>query len=169
MFRRRALKFWSIWGVKTVFVPMNWDSEKELKPKQVRLDGAIQKAKQEGYKVSLIGESAGSTVAINTAAKYDLHLITVCGVNNPNMRIAPRTRQRAPALTRSLGQVSQSFATLNLLNVHTITALFDGVVSPENASIKGAHNHRFFSFGHGFTISLCLTLLSGYIVYLAKK
>jgi pimeloyl-ACP methyl ester carboxylesterase len=169
MFRRRAVRLWSIWGVKVVFVPMNWDNEKELAPKQARLDQAITKAKKQGYKVSLVGESAGSTVAISAAAKYDLRIVTICGVNSPNMHIAPRTQRRAPALTKALNQVKYSFETLDLLEVNTITALYDGIVSPKYAVIKGAHNHRIFSLGHGFTITLCLTLLSGYIVRLAKK
>lgn len=168
-FRQHALKFWNVWGVKTIFVPMNWDTERELAPKEARLEEAIQQAKKQGFRVSLVGESAGSTVAISAAAKHDLRLITICGVNNPEMHIAPITQRRAPALKKALGQVKRSFETLNLLKVHAITALSDGVVTPRNATIKGAHNHRLFSLGHGFTISLCLTLLSGYIVHLAKK
>ena len=167
-FRRRALALWRIWGVETVFVPMKWDSEKELQPKKLRLEQAIKKAKKHGYKVSLIGESAGSAIAISAAAKHDMHLVTICGVNNPKMRIAPITQKRAPALKKALGQVSQAFETLNLLNVQTISPLYDGVVYPSNATIKGAYNHRIFSFGHGFSITLCLTILSSYVVHLTK-
>jgi len=167
-FRRRALGLWRVWGVKTIFVPMKWDSEKALQPKQIRLENAIKQAKKAGYVVAVIGESAGSTVAISAAAKHDVQLITICGVNNPNMHIALKTQRRAPALKPSLSIVKQAFETLNLLHVRTVLPLYDGVVSPKNASIQGARNHRIFSFGHSFTITLCLTLLSGYIVHLAK-
>jgi hypothetical protein len=168
--RHLSLKLWNIWGVKTEFVSMYWDNEKDFTPKLSRINTAILNAKKQGYTVSVIGESAGSTMAISAASKHDLHqTILICGVNNPKMYIYPKTYKRAPAFKKSFGLMGTSFQTLDLLRVQTVSALTDKIVHPKNSSIAGARNHQLFSFGHVFTISLCLTILSGYIVHLIKK
>jgi hypothetical protein len=170
MFRRASLRLWAIWGVKTELVPMHWDSEKEFAPKLTRITTAIRSAKKRGYAVSVIGESAGATMAINIGAKHELHqIMTLCGVNNPKMHILPQTYKRAPAFKKAFGMMGQSFATLDLLRVQTVSAYVDKVISPRDSSIPGARNHRLFSFGHLFTVSLCLTFLSGYIASLIKR
>lgn len=149
---------------------MRWDNEKEFTPKLARINTAILDAKKHGYLVSVIGESAGAPMAISAAAKHDLNqTITLCGVDNPKMYISPKTYVRAPAFKKAFGLMSTSFQTLDLLKTQTVRAFADRVVSPKDSMIVGARNHQLFSLGHFFTIGICLTLLSGYLVQLVKR
>lgn len=168
--RSIALKTWKIWGVKTKLVPMRWYDGGSFEEKERRVLEVICRIESAGYVVSLIGESAGASMAINAAAKLPrLHrLVTVSGVNDPSFPVSPVTLAKSPAFKESIERLHESLLRIDSHRTHVVRAWYDQVVSERHTAIAGAHSHRLFSFGHLTTITVCLTLFSGYIVALVK-
>lgn len=167
-----ALWFWRIFGVKTQLVPMRWNGTEGYDQKVARVKDTIAAAQKAGYVVSLVGESAGASMALNVAAMTPglRRIVTLAGVNSSSMPISPFTQKRAPAFKISAGTITKSLQTLDTSRVHTIRALIDNVVSSSRyGTVTGAHNHRIFTFGHLATIGLCLTIFSPYIVSIIKN
>lgn len=173
-FRKIALRPWSVFGIKAQLLPMAWYDGRSYQEKYQQASGIIAGLIKSGVTVSLVGESAGGSMAINLFAAHPevAHLITIAGVNGSSTPVAARTLRRGPAfavsrqhLTSSLSQISQR----RRRDVYTLSALSDRVVAAQYSRMLGAHNRRILSIGHLLTITLCLTLLSGYIVWLAKR
>lgn len=173
-FRKKALRTWSVYGVKTQLLPMVWYDSQPYEEKYQQASKTISELIKSGARVSLVGESAGGSMAINLFAanpKID-RLITIAGVNMPTAPVARQTLQKGPAFAVSRQRLHESLPMISSerrRNIYTLSALGDNVVRFRYSVIPGAHVRRVWSFGHLFTITLCLTLLSGYIVYLAKK
>ncbi|MBC7869099.1 hypothetical protein H7X69_02895 [Candidatus Saccharibacteria bacterium] len=169
--RRLALKGWRIWGVKTELVPMCWYDGKPYDEKQRRVIESVKRAQNKGYAVSLIGESAGGSLAINVAAQVSMlhRLITIGGVNNPAIQVSPHTLQKAPAFDESIRRLVDSLPKIATSRTHVVRALYDPIVHAKYTYISGAHNHRIYSIGHLTTIVLCLSIFSSYIVSLIKR
>ncbi len=171
-FRKKALKLWRLFGVSTELVAMDWsDRVLQFEDRFKRVEAAIEQAVKNGYKVSLIGESAGGSMSLNVLAEHpDLHkVITLAGVDNPNTEIAHWRRQQTPGFVVSVHKLAESVSNLPLQKIHTISALYDETVHHKNSVVAGAHNHRWLSFGHLVTILLALTIFSPLIIRIAKK
>ena len=162
---------WQLFGVKMQLVPMQWDSGEAYQQKALRLKQAIVSAQQSGYTVSLIGESAGASIALNVAADTPgiHHIVTLAGVTSSDLPIWPVTKKRSPSFVVSASKINDSLKHLDTSRIHTVHALIDRIVSPRYNDIVGAHNHQLLSVGHIPTIVLCLTLFSPFIVSLIKK
>ena len=173
-FRRNALKFWAVFGVRAILVPMRWDDQESYDSKYQRVIDAVENASANNDKVTIIGESAGGSMAINAYAASPMvdKLITIAGVNTSSTPVAPYRLRRSPAFAVSRQNVAKSLATISssrMANVHTVSALADSVVRSHYSQIAGAVNHRVIAIGHFYTITLCLTLFSSYIIRLAKR
>ncbi|MBC7943493.1 hypothetical protein H7X68_03290 [Candidatus Saccharibacteria bacterium] len=168
--RRRALKGWRLWGVKTELVSMRWYDGRPYAEKYQRVIESVKRAEDKGYVVSLVGESAGGSMAINVAAQVPtIHkLITVCGVNSPAIKVSPHTLRKAPAFGESISLLVDSLPKI-IARTHVVRAWYDPVVYAEHTYIKGATNHLIYNIGHLSTVVLCLTILSGYVVSLIKR
>jgi len=112
--------------------------------------------------VVLVGESAGATLALHAAARHpDLRrVITLCGVARRNTPIAARLRRKAPALDTAVATLPEQF----VAPVVSLRAAVDHVVGARYSSAVGAETRVIWSIGHLLTISLCLTLLSPYLI-----
>lgn len=168
--RRTALYMWGFWGVSTELVPMQWYGGDSYQACFNRILAAIKRAEEKGYQVTLIGESAGASMAINVAtAQPNLHgLITLCGVAHPHATVSPLIRKKSPAFNESLSYLAVSLPKLNMATTHCVRSLFDFVVGKQVSLIEGAHHHTIWSGGHLLAISLCLSLYSGYVVRIAR-
>ena len=150
-------------------MPMQWYDGKPYEEKHRRIKMAIEKAEAAGYQVSLIGESAGASAAMNTFARHtSLHrLISLCGVNNYNTPISPRIFKRGPAFKQSVELLSESQAmalATRAKRITSVTALYDSVVAVETNIIPGVRRKTIWSIGHLTTIILCLSVYSFVIV-----
>jgi pimeloyl-ACP methyl ester carboxylesterase len=173
-FRKIALRPWSVFGVKAQLLPMAWYDGRSYHEKYRQANATITRLIQSGATVSLVGESAGGSMAINLFAAHPkiAHLITVAGVNKPSTSVAPRTLRRAPAFAVSRQYLADSLPRISdkrRRDIYTLSALIDHVVAAQYSRMSGARNRRVWSVGHLLTIALCLTLLSGYIVWLARR
>lgn len=169
--RKLALKFWRFFGVQTELVPMFWYDAGPFQEKLERVIQAVEAAEAKGYTVSIVGESAGGSMAINAVAACPnvYKLVTIAGANDPDAKVSPLTLQKSPAFDVSLQMIRHSIKRINLERTFTIRALSDRIVHARHAIIKDARNLRIFSIGHMATIILCLTVVSPYVIVLIKK
>lgn len=173
-YREKALKGWSVFGVAATLVPMKWYDGGTYEERFRYASGVIAEATARPGRVTVIGESAGGSMAINLFAANDRidSLVTIAGVNTTSTPVAQRTLRRGPAFATSRQYVDESLDAISDVRkrrIHTIRAWSDNVVQPKYSQVAGAYNHSLWSVGHLSTIALCLTVLAGYIVYLAKR
>ncbi len=156
--------------MQTRLVPMRWASSETYVDKAKRLEQAIIHAQKAGYTISLVGESAGASIALNVAATTPgIHrIVTVAGVTSSDLPIWDSTKKRFPVFVVSAAKINDSLKRIDTSRIHTIHALADRIVTPRYNDIAGAHNHCVPSIGHFLTVSLCLTLFSPYVIFLIK-
>lgn len=172
--RRFFLRFWKIYGVQAQLVPMQWYDGESYQTKYNSVTVAIVVAKEQGYTVSLVGESAGASMAMNVFAHNEsLHrFISLCGVNSFHASVSPRILARSPAFKESLTNLAASQRQAlreQSERITSITALSDSVVSPAKNKIEGVRHKRIFSIGHLPSILLGLSLLSFTIIGEIKR
>lgn len=150
---------------------MRWYDGGSFEEKERQVLEAARQAENEGYLVSLIGESAGGSMAINVAGKIpNLHrLVTVNGVNDQFSPVSPVTLAKSPAFKESIERLGTSLTRIDRSRTHVVRAWYDPIVAARHTIIPGTHTHRLLSNGHLTTIALCLTFFSGYIVALIKR
>lgn len=163
--RRFLLRFWRVFGVRTELVPMQWNDGSPYQEKYNRVVLAIKEAKAQGFEVSIIGESAGASMAMNVfASSSSLHrMVSLCGVNSPNAPIAPHIFAKSPAFEESVGNLQASRESVicdRKDQVSSVTALIDTTVPVGVNRISHVRNIRVPSIGHVVTILLCLTIFS---------
>lgn len=165
-FRTTCLSGWKVYGVSVDFIPLDWTDGKSFKDKY---DEVLLKMKQiKKKRIVIIGESAGATLALYIAKNHPeiARVITICGVVSPKIRLAPRLRRRSPALVSGVVELQENDRSVETISLR---AFIDPVVSRQYSIAKGATERVLWSVGHFFTISLCLTVLSPYVVYLARR
>jgi len=172
--RRLALFFWRIFGVTVEYVPMKWYDGKPYDEKYRRVEAAVRNAQALGFTVSLIGESAGATMAMNVFARNkSLHrMVSLCGVNSGNTPISPKIFKRSPGFQQSVSLVNESRAKViksRHAQVTSVIAMSDSTVPPEKNTIPGARQVKIWTMGHIFTITLCLSVLSFVIVRQVRR
>lgn len=169
--RALALKGWRILGVRTQLVSVKWDDGGSYEQKLTLVQDTIEAAQEQGYTVSLVGESAGASLALNVAAlTKDLHrIVTFSGVNSSQLPISSVTKKRSPAFAVSAAKINASLRRIDASRIHTIRGFTDRIVWTSYNDIPGAENHTVFTFGHLFTIVACLTVLSPYMVTIIKR
>lgn len=163
--RRFLLFFWRLYGVRVEYVSMKWYDGRPYNEKYKRVTAAIQNAQALGYTVSVIGESAGGSMAMNVFARNEkLHrLVSLCGVNSYTTPISPRIFQRGPAFKESVSILNASQADVvktRVQRITSITARYDPVVPIKSNIIPNARQVTVWSMGHFTTILLCLSILS---------
>ncbi len=173
-YRQKALRLWSLFGVQAQLLPMKWYGDEAYDKKYVRASRIINDIAQQGHRITLVGESAGGSMAINLFADHPSvdSLITIAGVNKGSTPIASRTLQRGPAFADSRQGIGASLDRIDderRRAIHTVSAWWDPVVRAQYSQVAGATNHRVWSVGHLTTVALCLTLFSGYVIFLAKQ
>lgn len=169
--RSWALKMWKLWGVEVNLLPVKWYDGKTYAEKLQLVASAIRDAEGKGYKVTLIGESAGASLALNAAAVFpDIHrIVLIAGVNSAKLPISPHLKKRSPSFAESARMLGTSLGVIDSGKIHTIKGLIDSVVSPRYNDIPGASSHTIFSFGHLMTIALCLSVLSLFVTRIVKQ
>lgn len=173
-FREKALRAWPLFGVEAWLVPMTWYDGVSYEEKYQRVSELITSLAREDVHISLVGESAGGSMALNLFAAHPevASLVTIAGVNRSSAPVAARTLRRGPAFATSRQRVARSLASIPASRrqaIWTISGLVDSAVRARDSHIPGAHNRHIWTIGHLVTITVCLTLLSGYVIFLAKK
>lgn len=166
-FRQFCLSSWKLWGVTTELVPSVWYDGRDLAEKSERAIRAIKEAENRGQKVVLIGESAGGALALNVAAKTNVHrVITLCGVATGNTPISPYIRKRAPALDEAVKKIDSLQINAPIVSLRGI---LDTTVGKRYSTARGARPYVIAAFGHLMTIVFCLTIYAPYVIRLVKR
>lgn len=170
--RRILLNGWRIFGATTEFVPMNWNGPETYHQKLHRVNRAIDNAA--GKRIVVIGESAGGSIALPIYATRhnELHkVMTICGKNSSAANVAPHFYRKHSAFADAMQHTDNVVDQLDakqLRNLVVFYPLFDEIIPYKETALPGSRVVRLASIGHFLTISLCLTLFSGYIVRVAK-
>lgn len=170
--RQRSLSLWRIFGVTTKLVPMQWYDGMPLSVKRQAVQKVIDAAIDNGYRVSLVGESAGASLALAIFSSDDrLHrLVTLCGVIDAGAAVSPRIYQRSPGFEASMSELASiPMKQLDIQRIAVITSFIDPVVNQRTNIIAGVKPLRIPSIGHFVTIALCLTIFSWVVVRQVKK
>ncbi len=172
--RRFFLRFWRVFGVKIELVTMNWKDGRGYDEKYQRVVEAVERAQKKGYTISLVGESAGASMAMNVFSRLTrIHkLITICGINDSQTPIADYHFVQSPAFKESVSLLDASRESVlkdRADRIISFTALVDNTVPPSKNRILGTKHKTMFSFGHLPTVGLCLSIYSFLIVREIKR
>ncbi len=169
-----AVKLWRIYGVQAECLPMHWSTGRKFETKLNKLLARIDALTEQGYKVSLVGSSAGGSAVVNALAlRPNIHAaVGICGVMNTNLPIHPRYFRKNRAFQGSVEQLPKSLEKLGAEERHRIMSirpLWDPVVWRRSTIIRGALHKRVWSIGHSPTIALMLTFHAHTILRFIKK
>lgn len=173
--QRRVVGTWRLWGVKSELVQMNWADGKPWQPKFDRLLRRIDSYHSQGYRVALVGASAGAAAVINAyAARRDKiqGCVIISGKVNFPDRIGERVRAENPAFITAAYDCQSALASLTANDrqrILSIYAVADELVHKSDSLIPGANNRRVVTIGHGFTIAFQIVFGAGCFIGFIKK
>jgi len=172
--RRFLLWFWRIYGLQTKLVPMQWYDGRTYEEKYARVVTAIKRAEKQGYTVSVIGESAGGSMAMNVFSRTPslYRLVSLCGVNLSSAPVSPHIYARSAAFKQSVSILTASGVQAvqdRADRITLLTGLTDLTVPAKENIIKGVRRRKIIGFGHIPTILLCLSIYSFVLVREIKR
>lgn len=163
-FQTLAVKMWRIYGYKSQLIQMNWDDKTSWSKKLPLIIKQIDYLFEQGYKVSLVGASAGATAVVNAYAersdKIDA-LITIAGKINRPETLGQKYIDTNPSFIESINQAQKSLNTLqteDLKKFLCIYSLKDGLVTKEDSIINGAKSYESKVPYHPLAIAYYLTI-----------
>lgn len=167
-----ATNHWRRHNLEPFIYSMEWKTQKtELKTKLEELSDLIERTAQNDDRISLVGCSAGGSVAINAffEQKDRVHrVINVCGRLRTGEQLGFRSldsrSKTSPAFKSSVRLSDVNLAKLSKKDCEklmTVRALFgDELVPSDTAVIEGAHNISVPTGGHVLSIGVALTIFS---------
>jgi dienelactone hydrolase len=170
--------FWKIYGVIPHVYRMGWEDDKtNFKSKLEKLSMGIQALIKQGNIVSLVGGSAGGSVALNALIENtEINaVVNLCGRLKAGTNVYPsleKASSKSPAFKTSVEmfEKKEPFINENLKEkVLTLSPLWDEMVPKSTALLSGALNKTLPSFEHTLTGFLGLTIFSPLIISFIKK
>lgn len=152
---------WTAKGFPTEKFEPHWEEGTSLDPKLNKLLAMIDQITQDGHNVSLIGQSAGGSLALNAFTqrkKTVLGAINLCGRLRegshvkPTMSYASRHSVAFRQSVRLFEQVNEPKLTIpDRKRIMTIKAWIDKTVPSTTTPLEGAHNLTIPFVGHNLT------------------
>ncbi len=168
---------WSLYGIIPHVYRVGWNDEESFKPKLKRLISFINGFLDKGDIVSLIGASAGGSVALNALIEQPKinAVVNLCGRLRagknvfPTLKVASKNsssfresvmlfESREPKMTKSLRQ-----------KVLTLTPIWDEIVPKPTVFLNGATNKILPSAEHMISGFLGMTIFSTMIMIFVKN
>lgn len=159
---------WRKYGVVPHVFDAKWKIEENgFDEKFSRALDLIDSLSEKNSKISIIGNSAGSSFAINLFAsrKENVHHVIVnCGrVRDGDWPWFTFNQATAfsPSFKESVlraQEVERSFTDKDRKKILTLRPIFDEVVPPSTVPIDGSINKTIWTVGHSLTIALNMTL-----------
>jgi pimeloyl-ACP methyl ester carboxylesterase len=159
-----AVRTWKAYAVTSHLFHVRWFDKEPYAEKLDRLITMIDARTKEGYSVSLVGASAGGSLAINALAQRPrkIHkVVLIAGEINGKLKMSPGTYRHNPSFRESMDVVEESLAELDVKTrqrILSLRAVFDPVVTASDSIIKDAHNKVVATSGHALTIATQITL-----------
>jgi hypothetical protein len=169
------LSFWKIYGLNPVYHPMIWIDKKSFSEKLESILEEVDSYIAKGDKVSLVGVSAGGSIAINVYAqrRKDIYRVAcVCGKLKNPQTIRESTYSRNLAFKGSLAELEKSLPSLSnedRRKILSLSAIRDQQVPPADTIIEGARSGKLPMTGHVKSITYALTFGSHRIAKFFKS
>lgn len=162
--QKMAIQRWRKFSLDPYFWMMGWSNSESYKNKFNKILKFIDELTEQHHKVSLVGVSAGASMAMNIyharSSKVNA-AIFICGkINNPQT-LGTNYKSRNPALLQSVSisaKYAKQLSIKDKAKMLTINPIFDGVVDRDDAVITGVRNKIIFSVWHPLSIYLAITL-----------
>ena len=174
--RKFAIRLWKIYGISAVVHQLYWADKEHFAPKLATLLSHIDESAAKGYRVSLVGESAGASAVMHAyAARHStVHRVAhICGKLQGGESVHPSTYSRNPAFAESMALLPSSIATLGrshlLGRVLSVRPLVDKSVPLPDTIIAGIQTRTIPTVGHMASIALGITVFSWFLVGFLKK
>lgn len=172
----RIVGLWRLWGVgRSEVIPMLWNRSETFELKLSRLLAQIDTLSAQGYRVSLVGVSAGASAVIHAYAERPniVHrVVCVCGKLQHPETVSDSTYQANPAFKESMQLLPASLGRLDSpkrRQILSIRPLADESVPPADTIIPGAQAKTIPAISHTISIAVAITLYSGTIVRFTQK
>ncbi|HZM64532.1 MAG TPA: hypothetical protein VFB59_05345 [Candidatus Saccharimonadales bacterium] len=165
---------WNKYGVVGHYNPMVWNDKEPFAPKFQRLLDKIDRLSAEGP-VSLVGASAGASVALLALAKRPKKVagvVCLAGKIHHPETVRPELYAENPAFREALEQLQEALPEIQskyAARIMSIHALYDGSVPARDSIIPGAHEKTMPTIGHVISIVLMLAFRSGTIIRFLQK
>jgi predicted peptidase len=159
----KALKKWKKFGLEAHFHHINWHDNEAFKDKKDSVLKLIDELYSFDKSVSVVGVSAGASMAMNVYAERKNQIksvVFICGKINNSATLGKDYKQRNPRLFES---VSESEKTAGKLTAYdkakmlTIQPVYDGVVAAADGRISGTAHRKIFAVFHAAAIYLSIT------------
>lgn len=173
--QKMAIKWWQIFYVKTQLFHVNWTNTEPFSQKLDRLLAVIDEYNEQRYKISLVGTSAGASVAIAAFSRRKnvvSGVVCICGKLRNPQTVRPRYYKQNPAFRDVMNGLENDLAKLTKNDkekILSIRPLYDQTVLVADTKINGAHRAIIPSFYHVPSIALALTLFSPITIFFLKR
>lgn len=169
-----ATRSWGEFGIIPHVFDTRWQVEEKGFPEKLgRLLELVDSLSRADSRISIIGNSAGSSLALNLFAKRKRSIDRII-INCGRVREGDwpwftfnQATARSPSFKDSVLHSQKNEGTLtpdDRRKILTIRPLFDEVVPPTTITIPGAINRVIPTIEHSFTIMLTMTILRKQII-----
>lgn len=163
-----ATNDWKKWGVVPHVFDTRWRTEERgFQEKRERATALVDSLTNKNNMISLVGNSAGSSLALNIFGMRKKQITKVV-INCGRVRDGDwpwfsfnQATASSPSFRESVLQAQEmekTFTPADRIKIMTLRPLFDEVVPPFTVPIQGAQNNIIYSVEHSLSIALNLTL-----------
>jgi pimeloyl-ACP methyl ester carboxylesterase len=167
----KAIGLWRICGVQPRLFQVNWTNAESYSQKLKRLLALIDIYSEREYKISLVGASAGASVAIAAFSRRKeiiSGVVCICGKLRRPETVELHYYKHNPAFRGAMKELVQNLAKLSSKDkkrILSIRPLYDQTVSAKDTKIDGALQKIIPSFYHVPSIALALTVFSPILLF----
>jgi pimeloyl-ACP methyl ester carboxylesterase len=174
-FQRLLVSWWWMLGVKVHYHHTGWSDKNEtFEDKLQRLLDQIDALTTSGRTVSLIGTSAGASMALNAYSVRKEHIrrvVLVCGKIQHIETVSDDYYRQNPAFRGSLELLGSSLRRLTKVDTAKMLIVqpeYDDVVAREDMIIPGVSVMPISTSGHAKSIAAALTIYAPRLVQFLK-
>jgi len=161
----RIFRLWQGGGVTTEIYRFGWKNASAFFQKQRRLLDRIDELVGMGFEVSLVGISAGASVALNAFRERQdvLSVVNICGPlrmgSTGNEAVFERAALISPVFRDAIVQFDATIGCIfaeSRAQVLSMSPFFDNKVPVDTIYFHGAKNVKIMSVFHGLSIAVAL-------------
>lgn len=173
-FQQFAINTWRIYGVNPIFFKTSWAEASSFSEKLNRLINIIDTQHKAEKSVSLVGVSAGASLAVAAYAKRKttIHkVVFICGKLSRPEAVGEAYYSNNPAFRDAMKYLTPNLAKLGKQQrkrIVSLSPLFDEIVAKKDTFVKDAKNITLPTLFHAFTIAIAITFLSPITVLFIK-
>lgn len=169
-----AVRHWRKYGIVPHVFDASWKIEEPgFTNKFNRAIKLVDSLTKPNVKISIVGNSAGSSFALNIFGKRKKNINSII-INCGRVRTGDwpwftfdQATTTSPSFKKSVlmaEKIEQTLSKHDREKILTLRPLFDEVVPPSTVLIKGAKNEIVFSLEHALSIAFNMTLLDRRII-----